>query len=172
MLQAHISVLGTSLFCVLTASLLFGPTVFLSSLPNKVFQLHQTWRQHCGSLCKRVWTVCTLGSASTSVLSTVPILERAVSRVLGAKCLGDIFFHRSSVDLLYVLLIYLMIPNLIFTVAPRLGLQVDQDAVNSVTRGLVGNSSFAVLPDVPPLACFILTLAFQIVSSSADPRIL
>lgn len=48
--------------------------------------------------------------------------------------------------------------------APRLGLTVDHDAVNSVTRGLVGDSSFAVLPDVPPAACFFLTLAFQIVS--------
>lgn len=49
-------------------------------------------------------------------------------------------------------------------VAPRLGLKVDPEAVNSVTRGLVGDSSFAVLPDVPPVACFFLTLAFQVVS--------
>jgi hypothetical protein len=95
-----------------------------------------------------------------------------VSRVLGAKCLGNIFIHRSSVDLLYVLPIHLFILDLTFTVAPRLGLQVDQNAVNSVTRGLVGDSSFAVLPDVPPLACFILTLAFQIVSLSTDSHIL
>lgn len=52
---------------------------------------------------------------------------------------------------------------LTFKVAPYLGLNVDRDAVNSVTRGLVGDSSFAVLPDVPPVACFLLTLAFQVV---------
>jgi alpha-1,3-glucosyltransferase len=54
-------------------------------------------------------------------------------------------------------------PSLKVPVAPHLGLKVDQDAVNSVTRGLVGDSSFAVLPDVPPVACFFLTLASQIV---------
>lgn len=47
--------------------------------------------------------------------------------------------------------------------APYLRLNIDRSAVNSVTRGLVGNSSFAVLPDVPPVVCFFLTLGFQIV---------
>lgn len=51
-------------------------------------------------------------------------------------------------------------------VAPKLGLTVDMDAVNSVTRGLVGDSAFAVLPNVTPLATFLLTLGFQIVSSA------
>ncbi|ORY10467.1 ALG6, ALG8 glycosyltransferase family-domain-containing protein [Clohesyomyces aquaticus] len=46
--------------------------------------------------------------------------------------------------------------------APYLGLRVNWDAVNSVTRGLVGDTSFAVLPDVAPFTCFILTLAAQI----------
>jgi hypothetical protein len=49
------------------------------------------------------------------------------------------------------------------TAAPRLGLKVDVEAVNSVTRGLVGDTSFAVLPDVVPLTCFLLTLGAQIV---------
>jgi hypothetical protein len=49
------------------------------------------------------------------------------------------------------------------TAAPRLGLEVDHNAVNSVTRGLVGDTSFAVLPDVVPLTCFLLTLGTQIV---------
>jgi hypothetical protein len=48
-------------------------------------------------------------------------------------------------------------------VAPRLGLEVNRDAVNSVTRGLVGDTSFAVLPDIVPLTCFLLTLGAQIV---------
>ncbi|KAF1941901.1 hypothetical protein EJ02DRAFT_444453 [Clathrospora elynae] len=46
--------------------------------------------------------------------------------------------------------------------APRIGLHVDQGAVNSVTRGLVGDTSFAVLPDIVPLTCFLLTLGAQI----------
>ena len=49
------------------------------------------------------------------------------------------------------------------TVAPKLRLPVDQTAVNSVTRGLVGDSSFAVLPNVSPRATFVLTLLFQLV---------
>lgn len=46
-------------------------------------------------------------------------------------------------------------------VAPRLGLAVDQSAVNSVTRGLVGDTAFAVLPDISPRTTFLLTLFFQ-----------
>jgi hypothetical protein len=49
------------------------------------------------------------------------------------------------------------------SVAPRLGLEVNREAVNSVTRGLVGDTSFAVLPDVVPLTTFVLTLGSQIV---------
>jgi alpha-1,3-glucosyltransferase len=55
------------------------------------------------------------------------------------------------------------------TVAPYLGLDVDREAVNSVTRGLVGDTSFAVLPDVVPLTCFLLTLGFQVVSHRNVP---
>ncbi|KAF2714740.1 glycosyltransferase family 57 protein [Pleomassaria siparia CBS 279.74] len=58
--------------------------------------------------------------------------------------------------------LYSFTDRVLIYLAPRLGLKVDQAAVNSVTRGLVGDSSFAVLPDVVPLACFLLTLAFQI----------
>ncbi|KAL9532079.1 Dolichyl pyrophosphate Glc1Man9GlcNAc2 alpha-1,3-glucosyltransferase [Sphaerulina musiva] len=46
--------------------------------------------------------------------------------------------------------------------APYLKLPVNADAMNSVTRGLVGDTSFAVLPDIPPRLTFILTLGAQI----------
>ncbi|KAJ9624135.1 glycosyl transferase [Taxawa tesnikishii (nom. ined.)] len=45
--------------------------------------------------------------------------------------------------------------------APYLKLPVNQDAVKSVTRGLVGDTAFAVLPDIPPRMTFLLTLAAQ-----------
>ena len=48
-----------------------------------------------------------------------------------------------------------------FIVAPRLGLAVKPEALQSVTRGLVGDSSFAVLPEIAPRICFILTVVFQ-----------
>lgn len=43
---------------------------------------------------------------------------------------------------------------------------MDQTALNSVTRGLVGDSSFAVLPNVSPRATFVMTLIFQTVGDS------
>ena len=48
-------------------------------------------------------------------------------------------------------------------VAPYLKLPIDSEAVNSVTRGLVGDTAFAVMPDITPRVTFILTLAAQIV---------
>lgn len=51
----------------------------------------------------------------------------------------------------------------LFTVAPRLGLSVNQDALNSVTRGLVGDTSFAILPEVTKEQTFLLTFIFQLV---------
>ncbi|KAF2686344.1 glycosyltransferase family 57 protein [Lentithecium fluviatile CBS 122367] len=58
--------------------------------------------------------------------------------------------------------LYSFSDRLLIYLAPHLGLDVDREAVNSVTRGLVGDTSFAVLPDVVPLTCFLLTLGFQI----------
>ena len=51
-------------------------------------------------------------------------------------------------------------------VAPKIGLPIDQSALNSVTRGLVGDTSFAVLPNVDPKLTFALTLSFQTVGAS------
>jgi alpha-1,3-glucosyltransferase len=48
-------------------------------------------------------------------------------------------------------------------VAPRLGLDIKEDAVHSATRGLIGDTAFAVLPDITPRVCFVLTLLFQVI---------
>jgi len=50
--------------------------------------------------------------------------------------------------------------------APYFKLPVDSSAVQSVTRGLVGDTAFAVLPNITPRMTFILTLVAQIVSPS------
>ncbi|KAJ5295668.1 hypothetical protein N7508_010489 [Penicillium antarcticum] len=47
--------------------------------------------------------------------------------------------------------------------APRLGLPVNTDALNSVTRGLVGDTSFAILPEVTKEHTFLLTFLFQLI---------
>ena len=54
---------------------------------------------------------------------------------------------------------------LIFKVAPKVGIGVDYGALNSVTRGLVGDTSFAVLPEITPRTTFALTILFQLVCS-------
>ncbi|KAI0023144.1 glycosyltransferase family 57 protein [Xylariomycetidae sp. FL0641] len=59
--------------------------------------------------------------------------------------------------------LYSFLDRFLIFVAPRLGLPVKLDAVNSVTRGLVGDTAFAVLPEVTPRVCFALTLLFQVI---------
>lgn len=58
---------------------------------------------------------------------------------------------------------YSFTDRVLIIVGPYLGLTVDQAAKHSVTRGLVGDTSFAVLPDIPPKWTFYLTLLFQII---------
>ncbi|OAG44541.1 hypothetical protein AYO21_01031 [Fonsecaea monophora] len=60
--------------------------------------------------------------------------------------------------------IYSFVDRMLILGAPYLGLSVNQDAVNSVTRGLVGDTSFAVLPGITARQCFGLTLAFQTIA--------
>lgn len=59
---------------------------------------------------------------------------------------------------------YSFADRVLIFLAPYLKLDVDKEAVNSVTRGLVGDTSFAVLPNITPQQCFGLTLAFQLVA--------
>ena len=60
--------------------------------------------------------------------------------------------------------LYSFADRVLIVAAPYLKLNVDKEAVNSVTRGLVGDTSFAVLPSITPQYCFGLTLAFQVVA--------
>ncbi|KAI9658508.1 MAG: glycosyl transferase [Alyxoria varia] len=46
-------------------------------------------------------------------------------------------------------------------VAPILNFKINDSALQSVTRGLVGDSTFAVLPEITPKTTFVLTLFFQ-----------
>lgn len=59
--------------------------------------------------------------------------------------------------------VYSFADRVLIILAPYLRLAVDKAAINSVTRGLVGDTSFAVLPEITPRTCFVLTLAFQII---------
>ncbi|EMC98901.1 glycosyltransferase family 57 protein [Baudoinia panamericana UAMH 10762] len=57
---------------------------------------------------------------------------------------------------------YSFTDRILIYAAPYLKLPVNLEAVNSVTRGLVGDTSFAVLPEVAPRVTFVLTLAAQL----------
>ena len=59
---------------------------------------------------------------------------------------------------------YSFADRLLIALAPRLELPINEQAVQSVTRGLVGDTSFAVLPNVTPEHCFGLTLTFQLIA--------
>ena len=60
--------------------------------------------------------------------------------------------------------LYSFLDRLLIIAAPRLKFEINKEAMNSVTRGLVGDTSFAVLPNITPQQCFGLTLAFQILA--------
>ncbi|KAJ9296519.1 CAZyme family GT57 [Paecilomyces variotii] len=57
---------------------------------------------------------------------------------------------------------YSFTDRVLIPLAPRLGLNVNHDALSSVTRGLVGDTSFAVLPEVTKEQTFALTFIFQL----------
>lgn len=61
-----------------------------------------------------------------------------------------------------ICLLWVAMADLI-TVAPRLGLPINHEALTSVTRGLVGDTSFAILPEITKEHTFILTFLFQLV---------
>ncbi|KIV95444.1 dolichyl pyrophosphate Glc1Man9GlcNAc2 alpha-1,3-glucosyltransferase [Exophiala mesophila] len=60
--------------------------------------------------------------------------------------------------------IYSFADRALIAMAPYLGLKVDPSALASVTRGLVGDTSFAVLPNITAQHCFGLSLAFQMIA--------
>lgn len=57
---------------------------------------------------------------------------------------------------------YSFTDRVLIYIAPYLKLPVNRDALTSVTRGLVGDTSFAVLPDITPRQTFLLTILSQL----------
>ena len=162
MLQAHIPVSRAGLLRLPSLRLLSRATVVLSVLQDTIVQLRQVGCRHHSRVCRCFRTICTVEPTAASGQSVVSIFTRTLPRLLGAQRLGHVLVDGPSADILYAAFVYYCI-KLTITVAPRLGLHVDQGAVTSVTRGLVGDTSFAVLPDIMPFTCFLLTLGPQIV---------
>lgn len=59
---------------------------------------------------------------------------------------------------------YSVADRVLIVVAPHLGLTLNENALRSVTRGLVGDTSFAILPEITKEHCFALTFAFQVIA--------
>ncbi|KAL1961139.1 hypothetical protein VTO42DRAFT_3084 [Malbranchea cinnamomea] len=57
---------------------------------------------------------------------------------------------------------YAFVDRVLIPIAPRLGIPIKVDALNSVTRGLVGDTSFAILPEITEKHTFLLTFIFQL----------
>ncbi len=60
--------------------------------------------------------------------------------------------------------VYSFLDRVLIIAAPYLHLNVNEKAMSSSTRGLVGDTSFAVLPEITAQHCFGLTLAFQMIA--------
>ena len=57
---------------------------------------------------------------------------------------------------------YSFTDRMLIYLAPYLKLPVKAEALNSVTRGLVGDTAFAVLPEITPRQTFLLTIGTQL----------
>lgn len=60
--------------------------------------------------------------------------------------------------------LYSVLDRVLIIVAPKFNLPINATALHSTTRGLVGDTTFAVLPPIHPRTTFLLTLAFQLLS--------
>ncbi|RKF81157.1 Dolichyl pyrophosphate Glc1Man9GlcNAc2 alpha-1,3-glucosyltransferase [Golovinomyces cichoracearum] len=58
--------------------------------------------------------------------------------------------------------LYSLIDRILIYVAPLCGLSLEKNALNKLTRGLVGDTAFAVLPEITSQTTFILTIISQL----------
>jgi hypothetical protein len=109
----------------------------------------------------------THGTAATTPEPAISVHARPEPRVLGTERMGASHHRRPRAAQVYV-------PhrtrsressNGLHVVAGKLGIALAADApgVASTSRGLVGDTVFAVLPNIKPIHCFAITLAFQTV---------
>ncbi|KAL2864472.1 dolichyl-P-Glc:Glc1Man(9)GlcNAc(2)-PP-dolichol alpha-1,3-glucosyltransferase ALG8 [Aspergillus lucknowensis] len=112
----------------------------------------------------RIWNAIKLGMSVTTVFGLAFGPFASWGQLLQLK--GRLFpFSRGLCHAYWapnVWAIYSFTDRILIPFAPRLGLPVNDDALSSVTRGLVGDTSFAVLPEISKEHTFGLTLIFQL----------
>lgn len=161
MSQAHLPLSCAGILCLSSADILPRRASHLQDSTN---ELYQAGCRACTRFWSRIRPFRLPWADGSNVEQAVSLFKRSLPRLLGAEHLGNVLIHRSSPHLRYVRERSVGNPAEYPLAAPYLKLPVDFEAVNSVTRGLVGDTSFAVLPNISPRVTFIATLAAQIVS--------
>jgi len=155
MLQAHLFIPRASILLLLATHILFH-----FHLETANIKYRQTGNRRSGTARSSLRTIHSATTDRCPLQTTLSVSKGTVSRVLGAELLGPLLVCWSRGNSTYLLSLWRW-----SLVAPYLGLDIkNQTAVSSLTRGLVGDTSFAVLPEVTSRMTFIITLISQLVT--------
>ncbi|GAO18220.1 hypothetical protein UVI_02022860 [Ustilaginoidea virens] len=145
-----------ALLCFKHIHLYLAPAYFVFLLrtyclsPRSIFQLRY-W--NCVKLGLGIVSVFAAAFGPFALMGQLPQLLRRLFPFSRGLC------HAYWAPNVWAL--YSLADRVLIHFAPVLRLTVKPEALQSVTRGLVGDTSFAVLPEISPKTCFILTLVFQ-----------
>ena len=155
--------------CLLCLSFAFALHVpFRRDSPNKV---HLAGKYRDLGFWSFPWTVRLDGTTAATTVSSFPIYSWFKSCLLGSKCMGFGDGNWPCTSSAYAFTFFFVrvsaLISSLFTVVRRFGadFMVNQQGVVSTSRGLVGDTTFAVLPTVKPIHTFVITIAFQMVGN-------
>jgi alpha-1,3-glucosyltransferase len=152
---------------ILFAGLLCLKHIYLYLAPAYFVYLLRTYCLHPKNVFRpQIYNILTLGTSIIAIfaLAIGPFvawgqLEQLKSRLFPfARGLCHAYWAPN------VWAMYSFTDRILIILAPYLKLDVNREALQSVTRGLVGNTSFAVLPNITPGQCFAITLSFQAIA--------
>lgn len=94
--KTYIPLPRPSIFCVFTTSLLPWTEV---DFPDTIWQCDQTWAGGLECIWCCIWTICLLGTNTTTFESALPILSWTMPCLLGTKRVGYVLFYRPDPDI-------------------------------------------------------------------------
>ncbi|KAL2355786.1 dolichyl pyrophosphate Glc1Man9GlcNAc2 alpha-1,3-glucosyltransferase [Cryomyces antarcticus] len=144
------------LLCFKHIYLYLAPAYFVFLLRSYCLSPRSIWRIQFGNVIKLATGILAICATAFGPFVYWGQLDQLVSRLFPfSRGLCHAYWAPN------VWAVYSFMDRIMIHLAPYLRLSVDETAVQSVTRGLVGNTSFAVLPNIPPRVTFVLTLFFQ-----------
>ncbi|RCI10950.1 hypothetical protein L249_5315 [Ophiocordyceps polyrhachis-furcata BCC 54312] len=152
----HSAVVFAALLCFKHIYLYLAPAYFVFLLRAYCLSARPIWRPdmvNCVKLGLSVSAVFAAAFGPFVMMGQMPQLLRRLFPFSRGLC------HAYWAPNVWAL--YSLADRILIRLAPLLGLPLKTEALQSVTRGLVGDTSFAVLPDVTPRTCFVLTVLFQ-----------